>query len=374
MKLNSDATRSWNGGDTVGQGQIVKVGDWVVVRPAHEILATLDQKSCLQELPFMPQMLQHCGKSFRVRKRAHKMCDTVWGTGARHMTDAVFLDDSVCDGKKFGGCEMGCSIVWKEAWLRPLGGDDVAPLSVPEERQATERLAALADFACQRPGKAGGETVFMCQATKIPAATKPLPWWSLNQYVTDYKSGNVNLSTLLPRTFFMFYSQLVTSGLGFGSALRWLYNAVQSALGGVPFPLEKGYLRAGGPTPAVNLGLRVGELVRVKSREQILETVDTNLVNRGMGIHPVMLPYCGKTFRVKQRVYKLINEKNGQLVTLKNSCIILDGAGCDGRFTTPVNCPRALAPYWREIWLERVEEVATTPHSAAEEPKVSVNA
>jgi hypothetical protein len=27
----------------------------------------------------MPQMLQHCGMKFRVRKRAHKLCDTALG-------------------------------------------------------------------------------------------------------------------------------------------------------------------------------------------------------------------------------------------------------------------------------------------------------
>src|SRR5437867_7632141 len=77
----------------------LKVGDWVVVRPAEEILATLDSNARFEELPFMPQMLQQCGKKFRVRKRAHKLCDTAFGTGGRQMTNAVFLDDSRCSGE-----------------------------------------------------------------------------------------------------------------------------------------------------------------------------------------------------------------------------------------------------------------------------------
>ena len=93
----------------------LKVGDWVVVRPADEILATLDANARFEELPFMPQMLQHCGKKFRVRKRAHKLCDTAFGTGGRQLTDAVFLDDNRCNGDAYGGCEMGCTIVWKES-------------------------------------------------------------------------------------------------------------------------------------------------------------------------------------------------------------------------------------------------------------------
>ena len=46
------------------------------VRSKEEILRSLDKNGRLQELPFMPQMFQYCGKRFRVFKRAHKTCDT----------------------------------------------------------------------------------------------------------------------------------------------------------------------------------------------------------------------------------------------------------------------------------------------------------
>ncbi len=330
----------------------LKVGDWVAVRSACEILATLDESACLDELPFMPQMLQHCGKKLRVAKLAHKMCDTVHGTGARKMNDAVFLGDLRCDGQAFGGCEMTCTIVWKNAWLRRVGENDAIEASAPDDR--LDRLV-MAATRRKSPNGTAGEPLFSCQATKLPVATEPLPWWSYNQYVFDYQSGNVALSTLLSRMAFMGYSALVSSGLGFGSALRWIYDRFQSVRGGVPFPVHAGRHPTGGIKPAVELGLQPGDLVRVKSIEQILETVDKRLMNRGMSFHSEMVPYCGKTFRVKGHVRKIINEKTGQLVTLKNSCIVLEGAGCHGRFTNPINCPRALPPYWREIWLERVD-------------------
>jgi hypothetical protein len=143
----------------------------------------------------------------------------------------------------------------------------------------------------------------------------------------------------------MVYAQLVQSGVGLGSALRWLYNVVQSVRGGVPFPVHDGRLPVGGPTPAADLGLQVGDLVRVRSIEEILDTVDKRLFNRGMGFHPEMVPYCGKTFRVKQRLHRIINEKTGRLITLKNSCLVLDGVSCYGRFAQPINCPRAMPPW-----------------------------
>lgn len=329
----------------------LKVGDWIIVRPAREILATLDQNACLDNLPFMPQMYKYCGKPFRVRKSAHKMCDTVFATGARRMTDAVFLDDVLCDGASFGGCEMACSIVWKEAWLRRVEDKAAVLQSEPDPR-----LEALAWSASRSSiHQVTGEAIYSCQATKLPAATRPLPWWSVHQYVDDFKSGNAGLSAVAARFIFVLYAQLVSSGLGFGQLLRWLYNGVQFLRGETPFPVHVGRHRGKGPTPTVDLGLREGDLVRIKNVDQILETVDQNMFNRGLSFHAEFTPYCGKIFRVKQRVHKLINEKTGRLATLKNSCIILDGVICHGRFTQPVNCPRAMPPYWREIWLERVE-------------------
>ena len=86
----------------------LRVGDWVQVREHDEILQTLDANGRLQELPFMPEMLPYSGKRFQVRRRIHKLCDTVWSTGGRELPDAVLLDDLRCHGADYGGCEMRC--------------------------------------------------------------------------------------------------------------------------------------------------------------------------------------------------------------------------------------------------------------------------
>lgn len=326
----------------------LKVGDWVVVRPAEEILGTLDDGARFEGLPFMPQMLRHCGKKLQVSKRAHKLCDTAFGTGGRQLSDAVFLDGLRCDGEAYGGCEMRCTIIWKEAWLRRAEVNETEGPSLPPP----ERLDVLVRAGTRRSSPTS-EPLYVCQATQLPTATKPLPWWKPAQYLEDYKSGNVRLSDIIARLGFLVYAELVATGVGLGFALRWIYNQIQAMRGGEPYPVRPGHLPVGGPTPSVNLGLKEGELVRVKSGDQILATVDELLVNRGMGFHAEMMPYCGKTFRVTQRVRKLINEKTGQLVELKNSCLVLEGAECHGRYSRPLNCPRACPPYWREIWLER---------------------
>jgi hypothetical protein len=58
----------------------LRVGQLVEVRSAEEILATLDQNGELENLPFMPEMLQFCGKRLTVHKMAHKSCDMVTDT------------------------------------------------------------------------------------------------------------------------------------------------------------------------------------------------------------------------------------------------------------------------------------------------------
>src|SRR6478735_4190965 len=101
-------------------------GDWIEVRSKEEILQTLDKNGQLDGLPFMPEMFKYCGGRFRVYKRAHKTCDPPNGIQARRMTATVHLEDLRCDGQAHGGCQAGCLIFWKEAWLKEGEQDGTA--------------------------------------------------------------------------------------------------------------------------------------------------------------------------------------------------------------------------------------------------------
>ncbi|MGH8642313.1 MAG: hypothetical protein ACRET6_11410, partial [Burkholderiales bacterium] len=100
----------------------LRAGDWVIVRSKEEILATLDERGRLEELPFQPEMLAFCGHKLRVFKTAHKTCDTINKTGGRRMRNAVHLEGARCDGGAHGRCQADCVFYWKEAWLRPADG------------------------------------------------------------------------------------------------------------------------------------------------------------------------------------------------------------------------------------------------------------
>ncbi len=76
----------------------LRTGELVEVRSEAEILATLDSDGRLDRQPFMPEMLEYCGKQFRVYLRSDKTCDTISNTGARRMWNTVHLDDLRCNG------------------------------------------------------------------------------------------------------------------------------------------------------------------------------------------------------------------------------------------------------------------------------------
>lgn len=322
------------------------VGEIVAVRPASEILTTLDQEGTLDGLLMMPEMLQYCGKQFTVFKRADKTCDTVGKTGLRRMQNTVHLQGVRCSGDAHGGCEAGCLIFWHEAWLRRMPPNTTAlqPLTTSNglepqmsETDALVTLTAILEKATRHSGttETAQDVRYRCQATELTQATSPLSWWDIRHYVRDVRSGNICVLTAV-------IDYVCT-------VLIQTFNALQHWRGGREYPLFRGTLTK---TPSGPLDLQPGERVQVKSKEEIRQTLDTTNRNRGLYFSSEMLPYCGRTFTVLRRVRKIINENSGTMMQLPNDCVILDGVICVGR--DHQYCPRSIYPYWRELWLRRV--------------------
>jgi hypothetical protein len=349
----------------------LKVGDWVEVRSKEEILETLDADGRLDGMPLMPEMFQFCGKTFQVDKRAHKSCDytTPYPFRSRWIEKTVLLDTR-CDGSAHGGCQAGCTILWKEAWLKPATGN-VTIQRLSTKSRAAAPVAPPASHACSElhlwsrthsKDPADQSTRYVCQTTELPKASTPLAWWDLRQYVEDFWSGNVTLRRLAVGFTYSMYYNVSQAGIGIGPVMRWFYNTFRWLWRGSLFPRKPGVIPEGMPTPVAKLNLQPGELVRVKSHEEILKTVTTENLNRGMYWDAELVPYCGGTYRVLHRVSKIIDEKTGTMLEMKNPCIVLDSVVCQARYSAcRMFCPRAMYPYWREIWLERV--AATTPSS-----------
>jgi hypothetical protein len=69
----------------------------------------------------------------------------------------------------------------------------------------------------------------------------------------------------------------------------------------------------------------------------------------------------GRVFQVRSRVNRIVDERNGSMIEIGSDCVILEGAVCSGQHSLRRwFCPRAIFPYWREAWLERVDAPADT--------------
>lgn len=343
----------------------LRAGDWVEVRSKAEILRSLDKNGRLENLPLTPQMLEHCGQRFQVYKRAHKSCDTVnTDPSGRRLANAVHLELR-CDGRAYGGCQTACPLFWKEAWLKPVSDAMTGERSTLDADPADKPLgeAACTEDDVQKatwgkdPGSADGKRYF-CQATELLTYTTHLPWWDVRQYVEDYTSGNSTLRRLFKAFVYANYHMVARKHkFGIGTPFRWLYDRFQALIGGVPYPQRRGVIPDDQLTPVAALNLQPGDLVRVKSYKEILATLNTKLKNRGMAFDADQVPYCGRVHRVKTRVDRFLNEKTGRIMSLKTPAVILEGVWCQACYShLRMGCPRALHSWWREIWLERVEE------------------
>ena len=197
----------------------------------------------------------------------------------------------------------------------------------------------------------GDPPTYRCQATQLWTASAPLPvrpWWDVRQYAADVRSGNVGLRRL---TFVLLW-RLSTSLRG------WLG---QQRIGRrVLVPAKEALLRvrrvAGGAVATAPLAdpaaasprTRPGDRVQVRSRQEIEATLDRRGRNRGLSFNSEMLRYCGGEFSVLGPVDRIIDERSGRMLTLRD-CLALDEVTCQGDFHQ--FCPRAIPIYWRQAWL-----------------------
>jgi hypothetical protein len=359
-------------------------GDWVEVRSWPEILATLDVQGRLENLPFMPEMVQYCGRRFRVFRRAEKVYLDKYNV-VKRLRKSVFLEGVRCNGQAHEQCQMECRLFWKEAWLKRISASDVPnavsetgdltnfsnaaaaevadsiaptipvvpveqllspslPMNVSrlENQQRSSETTELCSeagtlamatsidpvIASRLPTKQGDR--ISCQAIELIDSTSPLPWWKLRQYLRDYSARKMSLGEWL-----VMLAHLARS-------------KICRAFGINPHDVLSGCLeKTENPTQR----LQSGDLVQVKSREAIEATLDTFGRTRGLGFAPEMVAFCGKRFRVLRRVDRVIVEYSAEMRQITNT-VILEGVTCNGMIRRC--CPRDCYCLWREVWLERV--------------------
>ena len=296
-------------------------GDLVEVKSPSEILATLDENGAVANLPFMPEMVEFCGRRFRVSQRLLKTCFYGSCSTMRKFRndDVVLLENLRCSGVAHDGCQKSCMIFWREAWLRKVDAPNVTPIRPPESNP--ELLARLKTKS--------GPVTYFCQASELLKATDPLSRWGrLKICIADVREGNCSSFQMLRRVsiWLLWRSRRKLFGY-FGSGKRK-------------------------STPVESLSLRSGEVIQIKPIESITPTLDNAARNRGLFFSPDMSFICGEKKRVVKRIDKIIIDGTGEMRRLRDT-VFLEESYCGCPYVALGGCSRGEYAYWREIWLRR---------------------
>jgi hypothetical protein len=306
----------------------LRAGELVEIRSWEEIVATLDSRGELDSLPFMPEMEAWCGRSARVFRRVDKIFDWITLSGLRRMRETVILEGLRCDGGYHSGCQADCPILWKEAWLRRASTKQKAR---PAQVASPSTQLDLRQFATRIDAETS-ETRFVCQLSRLPHATTPTPWNNPRNLLRELLSGNVRIGPFL--AFIAIFA----------------FNAVQRRLRGARFPvLAHSQSKT---TPHAVLDIQPGELVQIKNKHEIEQTLNSQFKNRGLWFDKEMTRFCGGTYRVRARVDRQIDERTGKMTAFGTPCITLEGVTATGEYFEFAPLDERI--YWREIWLERI--------------------
>lgn len=103
--------------------------------------------------------------------------------------------------------------------------------------------------------------------------------------------------------------------------------------------------------------LKPGDWVEVKSKEEILNSLDTRGQMEGLPFMPQMFQYCGQKFRVYKRAHKTcdtVNQTGGRRLA---DAVHLD-LRCDGQAYG--GCQAACLIFWKDAWLNPISRREST--------------
>lgn len=311
-----------------GAGIELRAGDWVEVKSPEEIAETLDAYGTLEGLPFMPEMIEYCGKRFRVVRKARKACIECFSGGStvidmrELLSDAVWVIEGLrCTGADHDGCQRGCLLFWKAAWLRKLGtgGQTCQPV---KESYWTLRQKLRTQAAAGR---------YFCQSTELVNVTKPLSLSGrIRICISDVWLGDAGLFEMIKSIVLPVYWKMVHA------YVTPVY---------VKGPLTR--------TPLIQIGLRPGELVDVKGPDEIMQTLSNKGRNRGLRYDHGLNQFCGTRHRVRDRLDRIIVESTGRMVKIEGTVTLADTT-CLCYMNALGGCSRQDLVYWREAWLKPV--------------------
>ncbi|MCJ8145226.1 hypothetical protein MKI84_20075 [Ancylobacter sp. A5.8] len=96
-----------------------------------------------------------------------------------------------------------------------------------------------------------------------------------------------------------------------------------------------------------------GDWVAVRSRDEILATLDRNGRLDGMPFMPEMFSYCGQRIRVARRGHKSCDTLHPVSSRSLVDGVLLEGVRCSG--AAHGGCQAACSVFWKEAWLRRID-------------------
>jgi hypothetical protein len=98
--------------------------------------------------------------------------------------------------------------------------------------------------------------------------------------------------------------------------------------------------------------LQAGDVVRVRSREEIKDLLDRWGELKGCGFMEEMWVYCDTNQVVRKRVERFLDEATFRTYTAKG-LVVLEGLMCEGTVDFG-RCDRSCFYFWREEWMEKI--------------------
>jgi len=129
----------------------------------------------------------------------------------------------------------------------------------------------------------------------------------------------------------------------YGGRAKWIVHPDRTS---VPLP----------PRKVIVTGLKPGDLVEVRSVEEIRSTLNPEGKTGGLKFLRPMEDYCGRRMRVLKPVRRILDEHHHVMQKISRT-VVLEGGICHGRgIYGREGCDRCCYFFWKEDWLRKIEE------------------
>src|SRR5262245_27529061 len=116
--------------------------------------------------------------------------------------------------------------------------------------------------------------------------------------------------------------------------------------------------------------LKRGDWVEVRSKEEILATLDEHGRLAGLPFMPEMFEYCGRRIRVFKRAHKTCDTVGPCSGRRMKDAVHLEDVRCDGQGHG--GCQASCMNFWKDAWLKRVRDCQ--PVAEKDEPDLASTA